>query len=112
MRTPAQDHRDAVFRAISDPTRRAILDRLRRKQRGVSELCEPFDMSQPAISQHLKILTGAGLVRAHRRGRERIYELRAAPLRAAFAWLEHYEQFWATKLDELGAFLDHEGDDE
>jgi len=103
-----QAQRDAVFRAISDPTRRAILDRLRRKERGVNELCEPFEMSQPAISQHLKVLAAAGLVRAERRGRERIYELRAAPLRAAFDWLGHFEQFWTAKLDALGAYLDAE----
>jgi DNA-binding transcriptional ArsR family regulator len=110
MKSMTQRQREAVFRAIADPTRRAILDRLRTRQRRVNELCEPFDMSQPAISQHLKILADAGLVRAQRRGRERIYALQAAPLRAAFDWLGHFEQFWSTKLDALGALLDAEDD--
>jgi DNA-binding transcriptional ArsR family regulator len=102
--------RDAVFRALADPTRRAILDRLRRREHGVSALCEPFAMSQPAISQHLRVLTEAGLVRARRCGRERLYTLHAAPLREAFDWLEHFEAFWTNKLDALGDYLD--GDDE
>jgi len=100
--------RDAVFRALSDPTRRAILDRLRRKDHGVNALCEPFEMSQPAISQHLRVLTDAGLVRAKRCGREQIYQLRPQPLRDAFDWLEHFEGFWTDKLDSLGELLDSE----
>jgi DNA-binding transcriptional ArsR family regulator len=103
--------RDAVFRALGDPTRRAILDRLRSRERRVSELCEPFAMSQPAISQHLKVLADAGLVASTRCGRERIYRLRPAALREAYDWLGHFEQFWSTKLDHLGAFLDAETDD-
>jgi DNA-binding transcriptional ArsR family regulator len=104
--------RDRVFRALADPTRRAILDRLRRRDHGVRALCEPFDMTQPAISQHLKVLADAGLVVATRAGREQIYRLRARPLRDAFGWLEHFEAFWTDKLDALGALLDHENDDE
>jgi DNA-binding transcriptional ArsR family regulator len=103
--------RDAVFRALGDPTRRAILDRLRHRERGVNELCEPFDMSQPAISQHLKVLADAGLVVATRQGRGRMYRLCAAPLRDAYDWLGHFEQFWGDKLDRLGAFLDAEDRD-
>jgi len=102
--------RDTVFRALGDPTRRAILDRLRHRDRGVNELCEPFDMSQPAISQHLKVLVDAGLVVATQRGRERIYQLRPAPLRAAYDWLGHFEEFWTAGLDRLGAYLDAEPD--
>ena len=100
--------RDAVFRALSDPTRRAILDRLRRRECRVAELCAPFDMSQPAISQHLKVLSEAGLVAATRSGRERVYRLRARPLREAYDWLGHFEQFWPAKLDRLAAYLDDE----
>ncbi len=100
--------RDAVFRALGDPTRRAILERLRHRERGVSELCEPFDMSQPAVSQHLKVLVDAGLVSARRHGRERIYALRAARLRDAYDWLGHFEAFWSEKLDALGEYLDEE----
>jgi DNA-binding transcriptional ArsR family regulator len=102
--------RDAVFRALGDPTRRAILDRLRQRERGVNELCAPFAMSQPAISQHLKVLSDAGLVSASRSGRARIYRLRPAPLRDAHDWLGHFEQFWSAKLEGLAAYLDAEPD--
>ena len=98
--------RDAVFRALADPTRRAILERLRRRERGVSELAEPFAMSQPAISQHLRVLVEAGLVRASKRGRERIYTLEPHALKLAHDWLAHFEAFWTDKLDALGAYLD------
>ena len=101
-------HRDLVFRALGDPTRRAILDRLRHRERRVSDLCEPFDMSQPAISQHLKVLSDAGLVAARQCGRERIYRLRPARLREAYDWLGHFAEFWTTKLDALGAYLEGE----
>jgi len=100
--------RDAVFRALGDPTRRAILDRLRHRERRVTELCAPFAMSQPAISQHLKVLTDAGLVSATRAGRERIYRLRPTPLRDAHDWLGHFAEFWSARLDGLAAYLDDE----
>jgi DNA-binding transcriptional ArsR family regulator len=100
--------RDAVFRALADPTRRAMLDRLRERESSVGELAEPFAMSQPAVSQHLKVLSEAGLVRARRDGRQRLYRLHAAPLREAFDWLERYERFWHRKLDALGAYLDEQ----
>lgn len=98
--------RDAVFRAIADPTRRAILEMLRGEERSVTEIAEPFDMSQPAISQHLRVLTEAGLVTARRDSRQRIYRLNPAPLRVAYDWLGQYEQFWGEKLNALGAYLD------
>jgi DNA-binding transcriptional ArsR family regulator len=106
--------RDAVFRALSDPTRRAMLDHLRDRESSVSELAEPFSMTQPAVSQHLKVLADAGLVWARRDGRQRLYRLRPAPLRDAFDWLERYARFWGEKLDALGAYLDRddEGDEE
>jgi len=100
--------RDAVFRALSDPTRRAMLDRLRRRERSVGDLGAPFEISQPAISQHLKVLIEAGLVRSTKRGRERIYTLEPDALRLAYDWLAHFEAFWTEKLDALGAFLDGE----
>jgi DNA-binding transcriptional ArsR family regulator len=103
--------RDAVFRALADPTRRAMLDRLRDRESSVSELAEPFSMSQPAVSQHLKVLADAGLVRARRDGRQRLYRLRPAPLREAFDWLERYARFWSEKLDALGAYLDRDEDE-
>lgn len=95
-----------MFRAISDPTRRAILDLLSRNERCVNDIAAPFAMSQPAISQHLKVLSDAGLVSARREGRLSLYRVEPAPLRDAFDWLARYERFWNRKLDALGAFLD------
>jgi DNA-binding transcriptional ArsR family regulator len=119
MTTLAQARRDAVFQALADPTRRAMLDRLREGERSVSELGEPFAMSQPAVSQHLRVLGMAGLVRARREGRKRIYGLRVGPLREVYDWLARYERFWSDKLDALGAHLaelhgpkDHDEDDD
>src|SRR5258705_343694 len=77
-----------VFRAISDPTRRAVLDLLRRSDRTVSEIAEPFHISQPAISQHLKVLLEAGLVEVEQDGRERRYRLSTKPLRAVDRWIK------------------------
>lgn len=111
MLEPMRVDTDAVFRALADPTRRAILDRLRRREQGVTALCKPFDLSQPAISQHLRVLSEAGLVRVQRRGRERIYAVEAAPLRRAYDWLAHFEAFWQTRLDRLGELLDREDDE-
>ena len=103
--------RDATFRAVGEPTRRAILDHLRRGERSVSRLCEEFDVSQPAISQHLKVLREAGLVAVRDEGRMRFYRLEPMPLREVARWIEHYEQFWDAKLGALGAFLDEEKDE-
>ncbi|AKF03190.1 ArsR/SmtB family transcription factor [Sandaracinus amylolyticus] len=96
------------FRAIADPTRRAILDVLAEGERSVSELCACFDVSQPAISQHLAVLRDAGLVVVRAEGRQRIYALHADPLREVHDWSSHYERFWSTKLDALGAVLARE----
>jgi DNA-binding transcriptional ArsR family regulator len=98
--------RTDAFRAIADPTRRAVLDLLRQSERSVSELCEPFAMSQPALSQHLKVLRRAGLVTTRRAGRLRVYALDPRPLRAVSEWVAHYERFWDEKLDALGRYLD------
>jgi DNA-binding transcriptional ArsR family regulator len=75
-----------VFRAVSDPTRRALLERLRSGERSVSELARPFRMSQPALSQHLRVLRAAGLVSRRRRGRFLLYRLEAGPLRQIHEW--------------------------
>jgi DNA-binding transcriptional ArsR family regulator len=99
---------DGVFRALSDPTRRAILDLLREGDRSVSELAEPFAISQPAVSQHLKILRDAGLATPTKQGRRQLYRLNPGPLREAYDWLTHYQRFWTKKLDALGALLDRE----
>ena len=95
-----------VFRAISDPTRRALLDLLRTRDRSVNELAEPFHMSQPAISQHLRVLRHAGLVKPQQVGRRRVYRLNAKPLRQVRDWAALYERFWHKKLAALGEYLD------
>ncbi|XXX74225.1 metalloregulator ArsR/SmtB family transcription factor [Sorangium sp. So ce134] len=99
---------DDTFRAIADPTRRAILDALAGGERSVTELCAMFDVTQSAISQHLKVLRDAGLVTPRREGRSRLYRVEAGPLRAVYDWAAHYERFWTERLDALGALLDRE----
>jgi DNA-binding transcriptional ArsR family regulator len=96
---------NAVFRALADPTRRALLSMLGEQAQPVSALTDRFDMSQPAISQHLKVLREAGLVTEHKAGRNRIYALDPEPLRHAALWLERHTDFWATRLDNLGRHL-------
>lgn len=90
-----------VFAALADPTRRAILARLAGGRLTVGELAEPFDMSLPAVSKHLRVLDSAGLVSRVRRGRTIECELRPAQLRAAADWLHDYEKFWNERLDAL-----------
>jgi DNA-binding transcriptional ArsR family regulator len=87
-----------VFHAVDDPTRRAILDRLRDGSASVGALASGFAMTRPAVSKHLKLLREAELVREHKRGRYRIYELSAAPLQQIAEWAESYRAFWATNL--------------
>lgn len=98
-------HED-VYRAIADPTRRAMLLMLTQADRSVQELAGPFEMSQPAVSQHLKVLRDAGLVTVQRSGRQRLYRVDPTPLKEVFNWLRHFEQFWEKKLDALGTYLD------
>jgi DNA-binding transcriptional ArsR family regulator len=97
-----------IFQAIADPTRRAILDRLQDGEQPVNQLAEPFAMSLPAISQHLQVLSAAGLVIQHRRGRQRIYRLNPASLKPVSDWVSQYEQFWTAKLDALGEYLEEQ----
>jgi DNA-binding transcriptional ArsR family regulator len=94
-----------IFQAIADPTRRALLDRLRNGEQPVKQLAEPFNMSLPAISQHLSILCDAGLVTQQRVGRQRLYRLNPEPLKQISDWVSHYEQFWQQKLDALTTYL-------
>jgi DNA-binding transcriptional ArsR family regulator len=96
---------DAVFKAIADPTRRAIIGLLGEEQASVSELQRRFTISQPAVSQHLRVLREAGLVSERREGRRRIYELNAEPLALARLWLDRHTEFWASRLDNLGRHL-------
>ncbi|MBZ9602583.1 ArsR/SmtB family transcription factor [Phyllobacterium chamaecytisi] len=101
-------HLDAVFHALSDPTRRAILHRLTEGERTVSELATPFNMSLAGASKHIKVLEGAGLVRRHVQGRTHYCQLEAARLAEAQEWLRTYERFWTTRLDDLEAILREE----
>jgi DNA-binding transcriptional ArsR family regulator len=97
-----------IFQAIADPTRRAILDRLQCGEQPVKYLAEPFAMSLPAISQHLQILSAAGLVIQYRRGRQRIYRLNPASLQPVSEWVSQYDRFWTAKLDALGEYLEEQ----
>ena len=97
---------DATFFALADPTRRAILARLAEGGAGVMELAEPFDMSQPAISKHLKVLERAGLVAVERDGSRRPRRLEPAPLAAATEWIERYQRVWEENFRRLDALLD------
>ena len=96
---------DAVFGALADPTRRAILARLTSGDRTVAELAAPFTMSQPAISRHLKVLETAGLITRTRRATARLSHLEAAPLRDATAWLADYQAWWDESHARLEALL-------
>ena len=99
-------HLDATFAALADSTRRAILARLALGQASVSELAEPFDMTQPAISKHLKVLERAGLISRERDAQRRPSRLVARPLADASEWLEQYRQFWGESFRRLDGLLD------
>ncbi len=99
------DHLDTTFAALADPTRRAILARLASGEASVTELAEPFAMSLPAISKHLKVLERAGLIARGREAQWRPCRLEAAPLEQAADWLEHYRRFWDQSLDRLEDYL-------
>jgi DNA-binding transcriptional ArsR family regulator len=95
-----------VFRAISDPTRRAILDRLRGGAAPVNVLASDFSSTRPAISKHLRVLKEARLVREQRVGRERLYQLDPVPLQRVAGWIEGYRAFWQLNLDSLKRHLE------
>jgi DNA-binding transcriptional ArsR family regulator len=100
------DRLDVTFAALADPTRRAILARLMTGEASVTELAEPFAMSQPAISKHLKVLEGAGLISRGRDAQRRPCRLEAKPLAEATEWLEGYRRFWEQTFRRLDALLD------
>jgi DNA-binding transcriptional ArsR family regulator len=100
------DRLDATFAALADPTRRAILARLASGEASVTELAEPFAMSQPAISKHLKVLERAGLISRGHDAQRRPRRLEAKPLAVATEWLEGYRQFWEGRFQHLDALLD------
>lgn len=102
---PADDRLSRVFGALADPTRRAILARLADGDATVTELAQPFSISLPAISRHLKVLERAGLISRSRSGQWRSSSLDAAPLREAAQWVERYRVFWNASLDRLDLHL-------
>jgi DNA-binding transcriptional ArsR family regulator len=99
------DRLSATLFALADPTRRAILARLAEGERSVGELAEPFEISLPAVSKHLKVLEQAGLISRGRDAQRRPCRIEAAPLRDLAGWLAHYRHFWDESLDHLGEFL-------
>lgn len=96
-----QDHLSTTFAALADPTRRAILARLARGEASVTALAEPFEMSLPAVSKHLKVLENAGLIARGREAQWRPCRLEAAPLHEAADWIERYRRFWEESFDRL-----------
>jgi DNA-binding transcriptional ArsR family regulator len=99
------DHLSTTFAALADPTRRAILARLVTGEASVTQLAEPFEMSMPAISKHLKVLERAGLIARGREAQWRPCRLEAAPLKEVAGWVEEYRQFWTASLNRLEAYL-------
>jgi len=98
----------ATFQALADPTRRAVLDLLRRGSQPAGEIARAFPLSRPAISKHLRLLRRAHLVREHREGRHRVYQLNPEPLRAVDSWLDQYRNFWNLNLTNLKTFVEAE----
>lgn len=100
------DDLSAKFAALADPTRRAILARLREGEASVNELAEPFDMSLPAVSKHLKVLEKAGLITRGKEAQWRPARLEPTGLKGVAEWLEHYRRYWDSSFDRLDAYLD------
>ena len=99
---------EATFQALADPTRRAVLDLLRRGSQPAGQIAGAFPVSRPAISKHLRLLRRAHLVREHREGRLRVYQLNPEPLRAVDSWLNQYRNFWSMSLTSLKEFVEAE----
>jgi DNA-binding transcriptional ArsR family regulator len=99
---------EATFSALADPTRRAVLDLLRKGIQPAGRIAEAFPVSRPAISKHLRLLRRAHLVEERREGRHRLYQLNPQPLRAVDSWLEQYRAFWQTNLANLKTFVEAE----
>jgi len=106
MNTQMSDRLDATFLALADPTRRAMLDRLARGEASVTELAEPFAISQPAISKHLKVLERAGLISVGQDAQRRPRRFEGKPLAEASAWLERYRASWEANFERLDGVLD------
>src|SRR5215216_6715160 len=104
--TPQPQKLDAVFAALADPTRRAILARLAAGEASVNEIAAPFAMSQPAVSRHLKVLERAGLIERDVDRQRRPARLKAEPMAAAVRWLEEFKRFWSSSFDQLDGLLE------
>jgi DNA-binding transcriptional ArsR family regulator len=108
---------NTVFFALADPTRQAILARLAHGEASGTELAQPFSISVPAISKHLRVLEHAELILHRKQGRTHLFRLTAHPLKEAAIWLEHYQQFWEAQFDSLDIYLqvtseeEHDPDD-
>jgi DNA-binding transcriptional ArsR family regulator len=107
-----QPRLDTTFAALSDPTRRAILARLALGETRVTDLAEPFRISLPAISRHLKVLEGAGLLKRERDGRVHRCRLEAGPMEEAARWIEEYRRFWERQFDALERYLEETSEEE
>jgi DNA-binding transcriptional ArsR family regulator len=105
MPTATEQKLDRTFAALADPTRRAILERLAKGETSVNELAQPFHMSLPAVSKHLKVLERAGLISRSRRAQVRPARLEPAALKEASGWLEAYRELWEGRMDRLDAYL-------
>ncbi len=105
MQTAGPQPVDPIFRALADPTRRHVLERLSRSPASVSELAAPFEMALPSFLQHLRILEDSGLVRSSKIGRVRTYKLAPKRLKAAEDWLSRQRSLWERRLDQLDAYL-------
>ncbi len=101
-----------VFQAIADPTRREIINLIAHKSLNLNTIADNFDISRPAISQHIKILTECGLIAIRQQGRERYCEAQLQPLNEVSAWVDQYRTFWNAKLDALEQFLEQENEGE
>ena len=106
MHTHTSHRLDLTFAALADPTRRAILSRLATGEASVMELAKPFQMSQPAISKHLKVLETAGLISRGRDAQRRLSRIEGKPLAQATKWLEHYREFWEASFNRLDSILE------
>lgn len=96
---------DGIFRALADPTRRRVVERLNRSPASVSELAQPFEMALPSFIEHLKVLEGCGLVRSEKSGRTRTYQLAPEPLQLAENWLAEQRTLWERRLDQFDAYV-------
>jgi DNA-binding transcriptional ArsR family regulator len=103
--SPSPPAIDGIFRALADPTRRRVVERLNRSPASVSELAEPFEMALPSFVEHLKVLEGSGLVQSEKAGRVRTYRLSPEPLKLAENWLAEQRALWERRLDQFDAYV-------